>query len=693
MAAIQPGPTVKRVMVATDRSESADRAVRWAANLAAAYQAELLLLQVVGSPSEDGTALDAAAPDLDQTRDSLQRFARDLAGDRGLARVVAGDDPTQAILDTVELERVDAVVVGNVGMGGRKQFLLSNIPNQISHNARCTVVIVNSAMLDGAQAPSAPLRGPTDGQPTEGRLLARAWHIGRVMAKAGARDFFTRARSAEGAEAQAIAERFRIALDELGPTFAKLGQILSTRPDLLPPTFIEELASLQERVTPLTEAEVVAAMERELRVPWEDVFGSIDPKPLAAGTIAQVHRATLESGERVVVKVQRPTAEDDILQDLGLLELFASKAASRPAFRRVVDIPAMVEHLSSSLRRELDFRREAGNIRRMAEVLEPFPRLAVPKVYEEYSTARLLVMEEIQGGPVRDAPEGEARTEAARQLLEAYYYQVMSEGFFHADPHPGNMKWWNDRIYFLDMGMVGEVDATVRELVLMILLAFSQGDAGFLSEVVLMLSAQEGGSPPQNLEAFQADLQRLVDRYRTLSLREIQLGPMLQEVSEISVRHTVRVPASLTLMGKAFAQMQLVAAELDPTLDPFSVAESFILRNTLRQIRQNIDPKSLFYELQKARLRITRLMEAVEGTVGARPGSSLQVQLHGTDQIESAIGQLSRRLSLALGLTGAAIGTVMAANSERAPRWLPAALGGLGSLLAAGLLVDRKARK
>ena len=406
-----------------------------------------------------------------------------------------------------------------------------------------------------------------------------------------------------------------------------------------------------------------------------------------------MHRATLESGERVVVKVQRPTAENDILQDLGLLELFASKAASRPAFRRVVDIPAMVEHLSSSLRRELDFRREAGNIRRMAEVLEPFPRLSVPKVYEEYSTARLLVMEEIQGGPVRDAPQGEARTEAARQLLEAYYYQVMSEGFFHADPHPGNMKWWNDRIYFLDMGMVGEVDASVRELVLMILLAFSQGDAGFLSEVVLMLSAQEGGSPPQDLEAFQADLQRLVDRYRTLSLKDIQLGPMLQQVSEISVRHTVRVPASLTLMGKAFAQMQLVAADLDPTLDPFSVAESFILRNTLRQVRQNIDPKSLFYELQKARLRITRLMEAVEGTAGARPGSSLQVQLHGTDQIESAIGQLSRRLSLALGLTGAAIGTVMAANSERAPRWLPAALGGLGSLLAAGLLIDRKARK
>src|SRR3712207_3551479 len=131
------------------------------------------------------------------------------------------------------------------------------------------------------------------------------------------------------------AQRFRVALDELGPTFAKLGQILSTRADLLPPPFMEELASLQEQVRPLTEAEVVSVMEQELGVPWEDVFESIDPEPLAAGTIAQVHRATLESGERVVVKVQRPTAEQDILQDLGLIEMFAQRAADRPALRQV----------------------------------------------------------------------------------------------------------------------------------------------------------------------------------------------------------------------------------------------------------------------------------------------------------------------------------------------------------------------
>lgn len=512
------------------------------------------------------------------------------------------------------------------------------------------------------------------------------------MVKAGAREFLTRSRPDDEEEMQRAAQRLRWALDELGPTFAKLGQILSTRPDLLPPSFMEELASLQERVTPLTEAEVVSVMEQKLGVPWEDVFEGIDPEPLAAGTIAQVHRARLESGKRVVVKVQRPTAEQDILQDLGLLEMFAQKAAERPAFRRVFDVPAIVEHLSGSLRRELDFRQEAANIGRMQEVLEPFPRLDVPGVYEEYSTARLLVMQEIQGVPVREAPPGPARKEAARQLLESYYHQVMVEGVFHADPHPGNMKWWNDKIYFLDLGMVGEVDARLRELILLILLAFSQRDAAFLSEVVLML-ADDRRSDEIDLAAFQEDLEQLIGRYRDLSLKEIRLGPMLQEVTEISVRRNVRVPASLTLTGKAFAQMQSAAAKLDPDLDPFSVAESFVLRNTLRQLAGGLDPKKMCYETQKAKVRLVRVLEAIEGVVGARPGAPLQVHIQGTERLEETIDRASQRLSLAVGLGGTLVAAAMAANSTRAPRWVPAAMGGIGSALAAGLLMDRSRRR
>jgi ubiquinone biosynthesis protein len=498
--------------------------------------------------------------------------------------------------------------------------------------------------------------------------------------------------AADGDSLRAAARQFRDALDQLGPTFAKLGQILSTRPDLLPPIFIDELATLQERVTPLTEAEVVAVMEKELGVPWEDVFESIDPTPLAAGTIAQVHRATLESGDRVVVKVQRPNAERDILQDLALLERFAQKAAARPAFRRAIDLPAMIEHLSSSLRKELDFGNEAANLIRMQEVLAPFPRLAAPAVYRDISTARLLVMQEVQGVPVREAPPGPARQDAARQLLEAYYHQVMVEGFFHADPHPGNLKWWNDKIYFLDLGMAGEVDATVRQLVVLLMLAFAQQDGDFLAEVVLALAGDERQAERVDLPAFRADLQGLVERYRHLSLQDIQLGPLLQDVTQISVRNRVRVPATLTLMGKAFAQMQLVASDLDPTLDPFSVAQQFVMRSTLRQLRANLDPKQLYFEAQKARLRLTRMLEGLEGVLGARPGASLQVRFGGTERLEEAVDLAGRRLSYAFGMCGALALAAMAANRERTPRWVPAVLAGVGTALAARLVTDR-ARK
>jgi predicted unusual protein kinase regulating ubiquinone biosynthesis (AarF/ABC1/UbiB family) len=280
----------------------------------------------------------------------------------------------------------------------------------------------------------------------------------------------------------------------------------------------------------------------------------------------------------------------------------------------------------------------------------------------------------------------------------------MAAGFFHADPHPGNMKWWNDKIYFLDLGMVGEVDPQVRELILLLLLAFSQQDAAFLSEVVLMLASGATGATGEQRSdpsgamdhaAFQEDLERLIARYRDLSLKEIQLGPMLQEVTEISVRHNVRVPAALTLTGKAFAQMQLVAAELDPTLDPFAVAESFVLRNTVRQLAGGLDPKKVFYEAQKARLRLVRVLEAVEGLVGARPGGDarLQVQFRGADRLEDTINRASRRLSFAIGLTGALVVTASTANSTQVPRWIPAVIGGLGSALAAGLLFDRSRRR
>src|SRR5262249_47443602 len=250
------------------------------------------------------------------------------------------------------------------------------------------------------------------------RLLGRATRIAKVLGKYG----FGEARR-DSDSPQERARRLRDPLEELGPTFAKLGPIPSTPPDLIPPEAVAELASLQDQVTPLTEPEVVEVMEQELGVPWEDVFARIEPEPLAAGTIGQVHRAVLEDGERVVVKVQRPTAKDDIYRDLSLLELFAEKTANREALRKIVDLPAGIEHRSAPLRRGLVFGLEAENVARPRAALAHQPRLGAPRVYEQLSTSRLLVLEEIQGVPVREMPEGPERREVARQLLEFYYRQ------------------------------------------------------------------------------------------------------------------------------------------------------------------------------------------------------------------------------------------------------------------------------
>ena len=689
---------IKRILVATDRSESANRAVQWAASMAERYEAELLLLQVLVPQSQAGTEAGAAeATRAGFAAEDLTQFAARVAGPRGRARVVVDEDPARAIVEAAEDAEVDVVVVGNVGMSGRKEFLLGNVPNRVSHNARCTVIIVNTALLDGdGRARVIPSRIESRAEAeevrVEGHLLGRATEIAAIMAKTGLRELFGRSRTGDEESARARARRLRGALEDLGPTFAKLGQILSTRPDLLPPEFIEELATLQDNVPPLTQEQVVQVMEEELGVPWEDVFESIAPEPMAAGTIAEVHRTVLATGERAVVKVQRPTAREDIMRDLGLLRLFAEKTADRPGFRQVVDMGAIFEHLSASLQRELDFRQEASNIERMGQVMHGYPRLDVPKVYEDFSSQRLLVMEEIQGVPIRQAPEGQARKEAAQQLLESYYRQILTDGFFHADPHPGNLLWSNDKIYFLDFGMVGELGPEIRELLVLMLMAFWQEDVSFLSDVVLMIAGSDQ-RPDIDLALWQQELGSLMAKYRHVSLKEIQLGPILQEITEIAIRHDVALPASLALTGKALAQMQLATATLDPTLDPFAVAGSFLTKGLMERVKDRLDPKTLFYECQKLRLRAVRLIEAIERLAGARPGPKLTVNFRGTERLEDTIRRAGRRLALALTAGGALVATAITASSTHVSGWVPTTIGTLGGLLMVGLIADLVRRR
>jgi ubiquinone biosynthesis protein len=671
-------------MVGTDLSQTASRAVGWANDLAERFGAELHLVQVIIPSHPSDTEFGAA--------EALQAEAERLAGGRGRAHVVVDEDPAMAIVGAADDAAIDVLVVGNAGMAGRKEFLLGNVPNRISHNARCTVIIVNTT--DGATTamPTAPggtsLRAGAPMPETRPHLIARGSKIATVFAKHGLRELFGRPDD-EGTVGRArSAKRLREALEELGPTFCKLGQILSTRPDLLPPEFITELAQLQDHVPPLSEEQVVVVMEQELGVPWEDVFDHVESEPLAAGTIAQVHRAVMANGAKAVIKVQRPDARELIEQDLALLEVFADKAGDRPGLKQVIDLKAVFEHLSTSLHRELDFRNEARNVERMREVIAPFDRLAVPSIFSEYSTGRQLVMGDVGGGPITIAPEGPVRTDAAKQLLESFYKQVMVDGFFHADPHPGNLMWQpeENKLYFLDLGMAGEVGSELRESMMLLLMAFWQDDVGFLTDVTLMMAGAIDRSD-LDVEAFQEEIGTLVAKYQGASIQDIQLGPVLQEMTEISLRYGVPLPASLTLTAKALAQMQLAASQLDPTVDPFDVAGKFLMRSVMTGMGTKLDPKAIFYQVQRLRVRASRVIEAVERLIGARPGQKLEVNFRAAS-LERTVRRAGRRLAIGLVAAAALLGTAITATSTRVDTWVPLTLGVVGLLFVIGLVVD-----
>jgi predicted unusual protein kinase regulating ubiquinone biosynthesis (AarF/ABC1/UbiB family) len=300
-------------------------------------------------------------------------------------------------------------------------------------------------------------------------------------------------------------------------------------------------------------------------------------------------------------------------------------------------------------------------------------------------------MEEIQGISIAKAPEGLERTEAARQLLESFYKQILVEGFFHADPHPGNLMWWKERIYFLDFGMVGTLGPEFREHLVLLLMAMWQEDAGFLTDVTLMMT---GANDRTDLDAsrFQADIGEVMAKYRKATLAEMQIGPILQEMSEIALRHRVPLPASLTLSAKALAQVQLATAELDPKLDPFEVAGKFLMRSMFKSMMATLDPKTIAYRTQKLKVRAMRVIEAVERLIGARPGQKLEVHFQAST-LETTIRNAGRRLALGLTAGAAGLTTGLTAMSTKVAEWVPMTIGVIVSVLTVGLLIDLVRRR
>jgi ubiquinone biosynthesis protein len=411
------------------------------------------------------------------------------------------------------------------------------------------------------------------------QILARHG-FGELLDLLGAAPVFPLARALRRRPSLGPPQRLRMALEELGPTFVKLGQVLSTRPDLLPPAYIAELARLQDTVPPAPWEPVRAQLEAELGAPVEKVFATLDPEPIAAASLAQVHAATLPDGAEVVVKVQRPDIEATINVDLDILADVARLLQTRTPLGELYDLPGIVEEFAATLRAELDFYREGHNADRFRANFADEPYLYIPKVYWEYTTRRVLVMERIRGIKIDDIAALDAAgydryrigLHAARMVIK----EVLEDGFFHADPHPGNFFVMpGEVIGAMDFGMVGYLSRRTRTDLVRLYVAAIQLDEEAVVDQLVRMGVVGGAVDRMGL---QHDIGRLLRKYAGLPLKAIRAWDMVEEAMPIAFRHHLRLPSELWLLGKTLAMMEGVGLKLVPDFDMFAVSRPYVQR-------------------------------------------------------------------------------------------------------------------
>ncbi len=375
------------------------------------------------------------------------------------------------------------------------------------------------------------------------------------------------------------AQHFRLALEELGPTFIKLGQILSTRPDLLPPDYIKELSKLQDAAPPIPWQEVEAQLTVAWSQPWDELFASIDPEPLAAASLAQVHAAVLPDGQEVVIKVQRPDIWPTIQSDLAILEDLAA-LAQHTSMGEIYNPVDVVAEFSFTLQNELNYLREGSNADRFRQNFIDEPTLYIPKVYWELTTKQVLVLERIRGVKIDDV-EGlqEAGLNPKTVALNAaniIIKEVMQDGFFHADPHPGNFFVMPENVIgAMDFGMVGHLSETDRLNLVRLYIASVRMDANAVVDQLIRMGAAESRV---NRIALQRDIARILNKYNGLPLKDIRAQEVVSDILPVAWRYHLNMPSDLWLLGKTLAMMEGVGLKLDPDFDIFAVSKPFVER-------------------------------------------------------------------------------------------------------------------
>jgi ubiquinone biosynthesis protein len=469
----------------------------------------------------------------------------------------------------------------------------------------------------------------------------------------------------------ADAERLASALEELGPCFIKLGQLLSTRPDLLPPGYVRALGRLQDRIAPVPYGDIVTTVEHELGAPLADVFASFDPVPLATASIAQVHRAVLRNGDAVVVKVQRPGVPEQVATDVDVLYEVAHFLTRHTAAGARYGLEGMVRELEHSLSQEIDFRQEAENTRRIGQQLAEFERLTTPMVHSAYATKRVLVLSLIRGRHLAALTADElAAIDAAaiaRELLSAYLRQIAIDGIFHCDPHPGNILVADDgRLALLDFGMVGRLDAGQRDSMILLLLAFSERQGQRVADIYLELLDTD---QEFDRRAFTQDITALVSRYHDMSGGNMGLGTALLDLTRVANTHRVPVPTAMTLLGKAMLNLDGAIRVLSPELDPVKLIRDYMMSVMRQRVMIQLSPGRDFAWLLDMKHLYESSPRRVEMLLDKLANDRFQVRLE-VDRLDDtlrAVQRAANRLSLGLIVSSAVIAGGLLLGARRRP--------------------------
>lgn len=483
-------------------------------------------------------------------------------------------------------------------------------------------------------------------------------------------------------------EKLRLILEDLGPTYIKLGQIMSMHSDILPKRYCDELMRLRSEVAPMPFAQVREVIESSCGCPAEEIFKELEEKPLGSASIAQVHRAALQSGEQVVVKVQRQGIYETMSRDIGLLHR-AVKFLPPVNMKGLVDLDLVLDELWNVAQEEMNFLTEASNMEEFARLNRDVQFVASPILYREHSTGQILVMEYIEGCGV-DEKEcllegGYDLKEVGTKLADNYVKQIMEDGFFHADPHPGNVKVREGKIIWIDMGMMGRLSVRDKELVASAVRGVAENDVGRILEAVMALG--EFKEKPDQSRLY-SDIGSLFTKYGTVDIGKIKVARIMEDLMEVMKENKITMPHGLTMLARGMSHMEGVIADISPDINMVEVATARMTSNLFSEGNWKKELKnsgrSVYRSFHKA-LDIPALMaDILRGFIKGQ--NRINLDLHATEDLNEMLTRLVKRLVLGFLVTALLISSSIICTTDMQPKlWGIPALGAIGYLLALGI--------